>query len=83
MVNSKEFVEIGMKTKKCQQCGHPTPDSVVDYKAVQELARIRAEEERKRRKEERSPRHSNARPSPFGNTQSLLAHPMPMRATGK
>ena len=38
---------VSKKTEKCPQCGHPTVDSVVAYKKAQELARIRAEEERR------------------------------------
>ena len=42
--------KVSKKTEKCLQCGHPTPDSVVAYKAAQEEKRIW----RKRRyKEER------------------------------
>ncbi len=39
--------EVSKKTEKCLNCGHPAPDSVVAYKKAQELARIRAEEERR------------------------------------
>ena len=45
--------KVSKKTTECRQCGHPTPDSVVAYKKAQELARIRAEERRKRQEEER------------------------------
>jgi len=45
--------KVSKKTTECRQCGHPTPDSVVAYKKAQELARIGAEERRKRQEEER------------------------------
>jgi antitoxin component YwqK of YwqJK toxin-antitoxin module len=37
----------------CPNCSYPVADSVVAYREEQELARIRAEEERKRQEEER------------------------------
>jgi len=39
--------EVSKKAEKCLDCEHPATDSVVAYKAEQELARIRIEEERK------------------------------------
>mgnify|MGYP006449127991 CR=1 FL=1 len=37
--------KVSKKTTECRQCGHPTPDSVIAFKKMQELARVRAEEE--------------------------------------
>ena len=44
---------VSKKKKECRECGHPIDESVVAYKEAQELARIRAEKERKRAEEER------------------------------
>lgn len=45
--------KVSKRSTSCPNCGHPTPASVVAYKEAQELERIRAEEERKRREEAR------------------------------
>ena len=63
--------KVSKKTTECRQCGHPTPDSVVVYKKAQELARIRVEEERKRREEETNPAASSLDASQTDNEHSL------------